>query len=65
MKTIEQSVKNEILNTIAELAEFNPLYRKLNNVINHYGAESIEVNNWFVQFSDCQSAMDFILAYEC
>jgi len=65
MIAIKPSVKKEILDTISELAETNALYRRLNDIIKTFGPDSVEVNNWLVQFNQCESAMDFILAYEC
>jgi len=61
---MKPNVKQEILGVIKEFSENNPSYHKLWNCIQKFGENSNEVNNWFVQFEDCESGIDFMLMYE-
>ncbi len=54
----------EILDAIQMNASFNPAYKTIWKYIELYGTDSIEVDNWLVQFEDCQDAVDFMLRYD-
>lgn len=60
---MKPNVKKEILEAIQEFSSNNPTYRKLWARIQEFGGKSEVVNNWLVQFDDCESAIDFMLIY--
>lgn len=60
---MKASVKKEILNAIQEFSSNNPVYHKLWTRILEFGKDSEVVNNWLVQFEDCECAIDFMLIY--
>lgn len=60
---MKPNVKKEILEAIEMMSSNNPTYKNLWRLINEFGVDSEEVNNWFVQFDWCEDAMDFMLSY--
>lgn len=60
---MKPNVKKEILEAIEMMSSNNPTYKNLWRLINEFGVDSEEVNNWFVPFDWCEDAMDFMLSY--
>lgn len=63
MEVTPAGIKREILDFIYEYGGINQDLSQVKKFIDEYGEDSPAVQNWLMQFEDCDSAADFMVRY--